>query len=460
MNNKRLIQIVKNPGIASEKEIKLINDLSREYSYSPFLKVLQARLDNLHDTKDKSKSLTKAAIYIADRSILKEFMSKDVLAGEVLETAVKEKKEKIETPPAETAKKEKPQEVNKKDESPIEASGTGVEEDTKADLTTAEEVPAAESDQEVAAEKDKEAIEPVSKDVSLQEEEVETPAEETDVKPVDVAEDEIKEGEESIGEKIEEITGDKELEEDAVETEDTAKTEPPKEKDKTKKPKDSIEERKIEEVKDTLEKESDEAARDTAEEDVREEQKEEEMDSGDSLSKEILKNISELQKHKASLLSLLDNNAHAANNPPAAKSKKSKKKDKSDKKEKEKYPDYEEEDPEVIKDFLTKLEKTNPPPKRKLKKEEQEKLIEKFIKSDPQMQKVRSSKELTEKKDLSAHSVKFRDDIISENLANIMIRQGKLEKAIDIYKKLIWKFPQKKAYFATQIEELKKKLKK
>jgi ABC-type Zn uptake system ZnuABC Zn-binding protein ZnuA len=41
-----------------------------------------------------------------------------------------------------------------------------------------------------------------------------------------------------------------------------------------------------------------------------------------------------------------------------------------------------------------------------------------------------------------------------------MIKQGKHEKAIDIYKKLIWKFPQKKAYFATQIEELKKKLKK
>jgi len=114
----------------------------------------------------------------------------------------------------------------------------------------------------------------------------------------------------------------------------------------------------------------------------------------------------------------------------------------------------------VIKDFLTKLEETNPPPKKKLKREEQEKLIEKFINSDPQMKNVRSSKELTEKKDLSAHSVKFRDDIISENLANIMIKQGKHEKAIDIYKKLIWKFPQKKAYFATQIEELKKKLNK
>jgi tetratricopeptide (TPR) repeat protein len=210
-----------------------------------------------------------------------------------------------------------------------------------------------------------------------------------------------------------------------------------------------------------------------------------------SLSKEIMENISELKKHKASLLNLLnigssDKESHGDSKPKKS-SKKEKSKHKAGKKDKKKgsgdhankseevspdvsqpvdvpenknYPNYEEEDPVVIKDFLTKLEESNPPPKKKLKKEEQEKLIEKFIQSDPQMQNVRSSKELAEKKDLSAHSVKFRDDIISENLANIMIKQGKHEKAIDIYKKLIWKFPQKKAYFATQIEELKKKLKK
>lgn len=57
--------------------------------------------------------------------------------------------------------------------------------------------------------------------------------------------------------------------------------------------------------------------------------------------------------------------------------------------------------------------------------------------------------------DLSVPSVEFGDDLVSENLAKIMIKQGKKEKAIDIYKKLIWKFPQKKAYFASQIENLK-----
>ena len=53
-------------------------------------------------------------------------------------------------------------------------------------------------------------------------------------------------------------------------------------------------------------------------------------------------------------------------------------------------------------------------------------------------------------------SGEFADNIISETLAEILIRQGKKEKAIEVYRKLIWKFPQKKVYFAAQIEELKK----
>ena len=58
--------------------------------------------------------------------------------------------------------------------------------------------------------------------------------------------------------------------------------------------------------------------------------------------------------------------------------------------------------------------------------------------------------------DLARESVNFNDNLVSENLAIILTDQGKTQKAIDIYKKLIWKFPQKKAYFASQIEKLKK----
>jgi hypothetical protein len=61
-----------------------------------------------------------------------------------------------------------------------------------------------------------------------------------------------------------------------------------------------------------------------------------------------------------------------------------------------------------------------------------------------------------QKDDLSEKSLIYNENIISETLALILIKQGKKEKAIEVLKKLIWKFPQKKTYFAAQIEDLKK----
>ena len=45
---------------------------------------------------------------------------------------------------------------------------------------------------------------------------------------------------------------------------------------------------------------------------------------------------------------------------------------------------------------------------------------------------------------------------VSETLVEILVKQGKKDRAIEVLKKLIWKYPQKKAYFASQIEDLKK----
>jgi len=58
---------------------------------------------------------------------------------------------------------------------------------------------------------------------------------------------------------------------------------------------------------------------------------------------------------------------------------------------------------------------------------------------------------------LAAKSVAQDDEIISETLAKIFAKQGRKEHAIDIYLKLSLKFPEKKAYFADQIENLTKK---
>lgn len=89
------------------------------------------------------------------------------------------------------------------------------------------------------------------------------------------------------------------------------------------------------------------------------------------------------------------------------------------------------------------------------KRPDQSKIIEKFIAQEPSITAKASRKSPENQEDLSIASTSFNEDLVSENLAKILISQGKSDKAIDIYKKLIWKFPQKKAYFASQIEELK-----
>jgi tetratricopeptide (TPR) repeat protein len=103
--------------------------------------------------------------------------------------------------------------------------------------------------------------------------------------------------------------------------------------------------------------------------------------------------------------------------------------------------------------------KKKPEVKSAIKKaplKEQIRIIDKFIDEKPSISSRPVTKVIGDQEDLSIASTKFGEDLISENLAVILIEQGKTDKAIDIYKKLIWKFPQKKAYFAAQIEALTK----
>jgi hypothetical protein len=101
---------------------------------------------------------------------------------------------------------------------------------------------------------------------------------------------------------------------------------------------------------------------------------------------------------------------------------------------------------EEIKTTRKKIKIDNP------RQKEQNEIIDQFIKAQPSLPKPKSSEPVN---DLSEDSGSFGDNVVSETLVDILLKQGKKDKAIEVLKKLIWKFPQKKAYFAAQIDDLK-----
>ncbi len=104
---------------------------------------------------------------------------------------------------------------------------------------------------------------------------------------------------------------------------------------------------------------------------------------------------------------------------------------------------------------IKKIKRAATTNKKTTKPKGQSNIIDKFIKEEPRITK--NATPVNKEQDMAKESGKMRDDLISESLAKIYVKQGKIEKAIDIYKKLIWKFPQKKALFAAEIKKLKKK---
>jgi hypothetical protein len=90
------------------------------------------------------------------------------------------------------------------------------------------------------------------------------------------------------------------------------------------------------------------------------------------------------------------------------------------------------------------------------KQKEQIQIIENFIKTQPSISSAKD-KPLVPTGDLATIKTgEFGDNIVSETLVELLLKQGKKDRAVEVLKKLIWKFPQKKAYFAAQIEDLKK----
>jgi hypothetical protein len=105
---------------------------------------------------------------------------------------------------------------------------------------------------------------------------------------------------------------------------------------------------------------------------------------------------------------------------------------------------------QLLEEIKTTKKKVIPESQKQI---DQIEIIDQFIKSKPILPKAAAGQiEL----DLSGPNDTYNENVVSETLALILIKQGKKDKAVEVLRKLIWKFPQKKAYFAAQIEDLTK----
>lgn len=91
------------------------------------------------------------------------------------------------------------------------------------------------------------------------------------------------------------------------------------------------------------------------------------------------------------------------------------------------------------------------------KQPSKEEIIDKFIRNEPSIPRPKSS--FYDPVKFAKQSVVDEENIVSETLAKIYYDQGHYEKAINIYEKLILKFPEKSTYFANLIKKAKQNLK-
>ncbi len=88
---------------------------------------------------------------------------------------------------------------------------------------------------------------------------------------------------------------------------------------------------------------------------------------------------------------------------------------------------------------------------------DKQKIVENFLENEP---RITPKKDMVNDADLSHQSVIDKLDYVSETLAQIYEQQGNFDKAVKTYEKLSLKYPEKSAYFAREIEKIKKQTKK
>lgn len=81
-------------------------------------------------------------------------------------------------------------------------------------------------------------------------------------------------------------------------------------------------------------------------------------------------------------------------------------------------------------------------------------LIDNFLEGGMKRRIITAAEGKVENVDISAKSLEESDDLITETLANIYIKQKHFSKALDIFERLRLKYPEKSVYFARRIKDL------
>jgi hypothetical protein len=98
------------------------------------------------------------------------------------------------------------------------------------------------------------------------------------------------------------------------------------------------------------------------------------------------------------------------------------------------------------------IERITEQPKQEVEKEEKFKLIDKFIQENPKID-PRNSVSAT---DLAKPFSETNENLMTETLAKVYVQQSNYKKAIQAYKILILKNPEKSGFFADQIRAIEK----